>query len=147
MFKFNDQLSVGGSGEELFLSLHPWLNKADGIKFDFERDGKTVELKTDTYSMASTKNYFMERYSDTERGTPGGPWRAAKDDVTYFVYMYLPEKSCFWFNSKELVHHLDIYCAGRRLVEIPNKTWVTTGYLVPRIAVEGLVKIRSGKKN
>ena len=137
-FKFNEQLSVGGSGEELFLSLHPWLTKADGIKFDFLRDDKTVELKTDTYSMGKTKNFFMERYSDTDRGTPGGPWRAAKDNVTCFVYMFLPEKMCFWFKSKELIQFLDEYCKNKRLVEIPNKTWITTGYLVPRDAVKHL---------
>jgi len=146
MFQFKDQLSIGGSGEELFLSLHPWLNKADGIKFDFERGGKSVELKTDTYSMKSTPNFFMERYSDTERGTFGGPWRAARDDVSYFVYMYLPQQTCFWFDSKELVKFLDEYCKGKRLVEIPNKTWMTTGYLVPRVAVEHLVKVKSGKQ-
>jgi hypothetical protein len=146
MFKFNDQLSVGGSGEELFLSLHPWLNKADGIKFDFERDGKTVELKTDTYSMKSTKNFFMERYSDTDRGTPGGPWRAAKDNVSYFVYMYLPQRTCFWFDSKQLVSFLDEYCKDQRLVEIPNKTWLTTGFLVPRTAVKHLILKTSGKQ-
>jgi len=146
MFQFKDQLSVGGSGEALFLSLHPWLNKADGIKFDFERDGKSVELKTDTYSMKRTPNFFMERYSDTERGTLGGPWRAARDNVDFFVYMYSVERQCFWFNSKELVSFLDEYCKSKRLVEIPNKSWVTTGYLVPRSAVEHLVKVKSGNK-
>ncbi len=144
MFKFKDQLSVGGSGEALFLSLHPWLNKADGIKFDFERNGKTIELKTDTYSMKRTPNFFMERFSDTDRGTNGGPWRAAYDDVTYFVYMYQVEKVCYWFDSKELVRFLDEYCKSKRLVEIPNKSWMTTGYLVPRLDVEHLVLKKSG---
>ena len=141
MFQFTEQLTVGGSGEGLFLKLHPWLTKADGIKYDFEFKGRSIELKTDTYSMDSTQNFFMERYSDTERGTFGGPWRAARDDVDSFVYMYLPQRRCFWFQSRELIDFLDVYCKGKRLVEIPNKTWVTTGYLVPRKAVLHLVKM------
>ena len=95
--------------------------------------------------MSKTENYFMERYSDTERGTTGGPWRAARDDVDYFVYMYLQQKRCFWFDSKQLVKFLDEYCKGKRLVEIPNKSWVTTGYLVPRKAVDHLVRVKSGE--
>lgn len=116
MFQFKDQLTVGGSGEELFLSLHPWLNKADGIKYDFDRNGKSVELKTDTYSMAKTPNFFMERYSDVDRATNGGPWRAAYDNVTYFVYMFLPEQKCFWFAPRPLVQFLDEYVQGKRMV-------------------------------
>lgn len=139
MFKFNTQLDVGAEGEKLFLSLYPWLNKADGIKYDFERDGKTVELKTDTYSMDKTPNFFMEKFSDKNRSTFGGPWRAAKDNVDFFVYMFLQEKKCFWFRSKDLTTFLDPYCANKRTVDVHNKTWVTCGYLVPRKDVEHLV--------
>lgn len=139
MFQFKDQLSVGASGESIFHSLYPKLEKADGIKFDFSYKNKSVELKTDTYSMAKTPNFFMERYSDVERGTNGGPWRAAHDNVDYFVYMYLKERKCFWFNPKALVEFLNTYVKGKSIVSIPNKTWTTTGYLVPRTVVNSLV--------
>ena len=139
MFQFKDQLSVGASGETLFHSLYPKLEKADGIKFDFSYKGKSVELKTDTYSMDKTPNFFMERYSDVERSTNGGPWRAAHDHVDYFVYMYSQQRKCFWFNPKKLVEFLDGYVKDKRPVSIPNKTWTTVGYLVPRTAVSNLV--------
>lgn len=139
MFQFKDQLSVGANGESVFHALYPKLEKADGIKFDFSYKNKSVELKTDTYSMAKTPNFFMERYSDVERGTNGGPWRAAYDNVDYFVYMYLKERKCFWFNPKALVAFLDTYVKGKSQVSIPNKTWTTTGYLVPRTVVSKFV--------
>lgn len=139
MFQFKDQLSVGASGEELFHSLYPKLEKADGIKFDFKYKNKTVELKTDTYSMLKTPNFFMERYSDVERATNGGPWRAAHDNVDYFVYMYVQQRKCFWFDSKKLVEFLDVYCKNKSMINIPNKTWTTAGYLVPRTAVSKLI--------
>lgn len=139
MFDFKQQLNAGAEGEALFLKLYPWLNKADGIVFDFERDGKTVELKTDTYSMSKTPNFFMERHSDKARQTLGGPWRAARDNVDFFVYMFLAEKKCFWFRSKELAGFLDTHCANKRTIDVPNKTWTTCGYLVNRKDVEHLV--------
>ena len=115
------------------------MERADGIKYDFSYKGKSVELKTDSYSMTKTPNFFVERYSDVERGTNGGPWRAAHDDVTYFVYMYSLQRKCFWFNPKELVKFLDVYVKGKSMVSIPNKTWTTTGYLIPRTVVSNLV--------
>ncbi len=144
MFKFEKQLTVGSEGEKLFLELHPLLKKTDGLITDFEYNGKGVELKTDTYSMDRTPNFFMEYVGSTENGKPGGPWRAARDNVDFFVYMFLVQRRCFWFRSKELSAFLDVYCKHKRLVEIPNRTWVTTGYLVPRKDVEHLVVMKSG---
>jgi len=142
-FNFKEQLSVGGAGEEFFLSLYPKLKKADGIKYDFELNGKTVELKTDTYYMKNTPNFFMEKYSSVESKKLGGPWRAANDSVSYFVYMYVKDKKCFWFDSKELTEYLDVYIKEQkpRIMEIENTSWTTLGYLIPRKAVEHLYKL------
>ena len=41
-FDFNEQLKVGTRGEKIFLSLYPNLEKADGIKYNFTIDGKTL---------------------------------------------------------------------------------------------------------
>jgi hypothetical protein len=138
MFDFKEQLDIGAEGERVFHSLYPKLNKADGIKFDFELNGHTVELKTDTYSMDRTPNFFMENVSDIDSGKIGGPWRAAQDNVDFFVYMFIQQKKCFWFRSKPLVQFLDEYCKDLYLVKIPNKGWTATGYKVPRYAVEHL---------
>lgn len=89
--------------------------------------------------MDRTPNFFMESVGSISSGKPGGPWRAALDDVDYFVYMFIKQKKCFWFNSKELAEFLDGYCANLKPVSIQNKTWTTLGYLVPRSAVKHLV--------
>ena len=138
-FDFNEQLKVGTRGEKIFLSLYPNLKKADGIKYDFTIDGKTLELKTDTYSMDDTPNFFMEHLSDTKTGKLGGPWRALQDGVDYFVYMYLAEKKCFWFRPKPLVEFLDKYIQNESYKVIKNKGWSSHGYTVPRELLKNLI--------
>ena len=138
MFDWKEQLHVGSDGEALFLSLYPKLNKADGLIHDFELNGKTVELKTDSYSMEKTPNFFMEKIGNIDNGKIGGPWRAKQDKIDFFVYMFLPQRKCFWFRTKQLVEFLDVYCENLYQVKIPNKGWTTAGYKVPRHAVEHL---------
>ncbi len=138
MFDFNEQLDIGAAGEALFHKIYPPLKKADGIKYDFELNGKSVELKTDSYSMDKTPNFFMEKIGNIDYNKVGGPWRAAKDDVDFFVYMFWPQKRCFWFRSKQLVEFLDEYCKDLYQVKIPNKGWTTSGFKVPRNACEHL---------
>jgi hypothetical protein len=131
-FDFKKQLKVGAKGESLFLSLYPKLEKADGIKYDFMLGDKTLELKTDTYSMTETPNFFMEHLSDCKSGKLGGPWRALQDGVDYFVYMYQAQKQCFWFEPKPLVEFLDVYIRTAGYKVIRNKGWTSHGYTVPR---------------
>lgn len=141
VFDFKEQLTIGAAGEEAFRKLYPKLEKADGIKFDFAFNGKTVELKTDTYAMNKTQNFFMEKYSSIESKKLGGPWRAAKDKVNYFVYMYSKDQKCFWFDSIKLADFLDIYVKEKkpRQSEVVNTSWTAMGYLVPRKDVAHLV--------
>lgn len=137
-FDFKKQLKVGAKGENIFLSLYPNLEKADGIKYDFTMNGKTLELKTDTYSMTETPNFFMEHLSDIKSGKFGGPWRALEDGVDYFVYMYLAQKQCFWFKPKPLVEFLDVYIRNVGYKVIRNRGWTSHGYTVPRESLEHL---------
>jgi hypothetical protein len=136
-FNFKDQLSVGGKGEAMFLKMFPKLEKADGIKYDFQCNGKTIELKTDTYSIEDTQNFFMERYSSIESKKLGGPWRAHQDNVDFFVYLYEKGQHCYWFDTKRLIPQLDDYIKQHkpRQVEINNTSWTTLGYLIPRKAL------------
>ena len=132
-FDFKKQLKVGARGEELFLSLYPQITKADGIKYDFTMGDKTIELKTDTYSMDKTPNMFMEHLSDTKNTEKvGGPWRALNDGVTYFAYMYIEQKQVFWFHPKELVDFMNEYIKQASYKVIRNKGWTSIGYAVPR---------------
>lgn len=137
-FDFKEQLIVGNKGEKIFLELYPEAKKEDTKKYDFSFRGKTVELKTDTYSMEETGNFFMEHIADIKTGKVGGPWRALEDNVDYFVYMFLQEKCCFWFEPKPLVEYLDKYIKTVGYKTIRNKAWTSRGYTLPRELVENL---------
>jgi hypothetical protein len=135
VFQFKKQLNIGDDGEKLFLKTYQsrQSKKADGIKFDFFiDDGKTVELKTDTYSMSRTPNFFMEYFGNKDSGAIGGPWRALRDKVDYFVYLFLYDRTFFWFDPKTLCPFLDGEINNLRPKEIPNRTWTTVGFAVPR---------------
>lgn len=150
-FDFKEQLKVGAKGEDLFLALYPKAEKTDGIKHDFILNGKTIELKTDSYDMETTKNFFMEHISDIkglkdsdgklgrENGVKmGGPWRALEDGVDYFVYLFQKQKKCFWFKPKPLVEFLNEHIKTLGYKVIRNKGWSSRGYAVEREKVAHL---------
>lgn len=134
-FNFKTQLNVGNVGEEMFLNHYKkrQARKADGRKHDFLVDeSKTVELKTDTYSMFKTPNFFMEKFGNIETKALGGPWRAAEDKLDFFVYFFIKEKTFFWFEPKALVAILDPIILDMKPKIIDNKTWAAIGYTVAR---------------
>ncbi len=144
IFGFKKQLEVGNVGEALFLKHYKDSAKSDGRKYDITHNGKKVELKTDTYPMQETPNYFMERYGSIEDKKSGGPWRAHEDGIDYFVYLYLANRTFFWFESKTLVDFLNEYTKTMRGKTIANRSYSTLGFCVPRDAVEHLL-IKSDK--
>lgn len=137
-FDFEKQLKIGNKGESQFLILYPKVKKEDGIKYDFSLNGKTIELKTDTYLMKDTPNVFMEYYSDTKTLKMGGPWRAANDEVDYFVYMYLHDKVCLWYDTVKLKNFLDKYIKTLKYKTVKNRGWSSYGYTIPREAIKHL---------
>lgn len=137
VFGFHNQLEVGQAGENLFIASYKDLGaaKTDGRKTDFILETKeSVELKTDTYPMIKTENFFMERFSNADKGTEGGPWRAAQDKVDYFVYLFLSDKTFFWFRSADLRDFLDTYVKvfTPKPKIIQNRGWQTIGFAIPR---------------
>jgi len=130
VFDFKQQHAVGASGEKLFLLNYQGSTQGDGRKVDLVFEGETVELKTDSYSMDDTANFFMERYSDVDTLKEGGPWRAV--DCDWFVYLFINQKTFFWFRPKELCAFLDEYTKDKKPKMIPNKGWTTVGFTVPR---------------
>lgn len=139
VFEFNSQANVGLKGELLFLESYPKAVKTDGLIDDFVLGGKTVELKTDTYSMSKTKNFFMEKYGNIKTKKLGGPWRTANDRVDFFVYLFIKEKTFFWFDPTKLVEFLEDYILDIPPSYIDNKTWAAEGYKVSRKDVEHLL--------
>ncbi len=141
VFSFGRQLAVGNTGEELFKRCYSGLKPQKSVdrSADFIlSDGKKVELKTDTYGMRDTENFFMEMFGSIDGAKLGGPWRAMQDGVDYFVYHYIKDKTYFWFNTVTLCRELDNLIGAGQVVskDIRNATWSSRGYLVPRPLLE-----------
>lgn len=142
--KFSDSVQHGDAGEALFLEANPEYRKGRYDSYtDFQSDlnGTTVELKTDTYSMERTPNFFIERYSSDQTMLPGGPYRNL--NTTYWVYYFLEQDTAFWFHPRDLVeriHELGLDDENT-LVPIRNRGYNTLGWKIPRSAVEDLAVV------
>lgn len=140
-FNFQKQLNLGKNGENLFIQKYNfWYSpkKGDGNNIDLIlNNGKTVELKTDYYKIDATQNFFMERYGNLEKKTDGGPWKAQKAKIDYFVYLYLLDKTFYWFTTDRLVEKLNILIKKNKLKMkfIDNEAWTTAGYLIDRLDI------------
>lgn len=132
IFTFNKQLDVGNKGETLFLKHYKGSAKSPERKYDLTYNGKKVELKTDTYPMQKTENYFMERYGSVEDKKVGGPWRAKEDGIDYFVYLFLANRVFFWFDTDTLVKFLDEHTKNMRGKTVANKSYTTLGFCIAR---------------
>lgn len=141
-FDFDEQMKVGDRGEMLFTKAYSNLapvKSADDLKYDFNTSIGTVELKTDTYSMAATPNFFMERYGCMNSKKDGGPWRASLDKIDYFVYFYINDGTFFWFKTEELMKIIDPLATKKRERWIKNKAWTAIGYTIPRAELSSAV--------
>ncbi len=141
IFIFENSLKEGQKGEELFLNIFKdRLVRLDGKNADFKLlDGRTVELKSDYYDNNKTSNFFFERYSDKDRLTNGGPWQALDKNIDLFVYWFPKNKTIYVFNTKKLVEKLNSIVESYELVDIPNKSWITSGYKIPRNYLQDII--------
>lgn len=143
MHIFHKSLKQGQVGEESFMRLYPHkLIRLDGKIADFElENGDTIELKSDSYSIERTPNFFMERWSDIDKGKPGGPWQALEKDIKYYIYYFPINQKYFTFETKILVSRLNSIINNNELqpVQIPNIKWTTVGFKVPRVNVQEIV--------
>lgn len=147
VFDFDTQLLVGNTGEKIFQQFYNNLmpQKSSDRAFDFIlNDGTTVELKTDTYPMDGTPNFFIELYSDSDKGSLGGPWRALSDKANHFVYFFINNKTFFWFEPISLCEAIETIITNHHLElkTIYNKGWKTQGYLIPREMLQSVEKRR-----
>jgi len=144
MFGFHEQNAIGKRGEKLFLQKCPqWRsnNLAENCKEPDFKDahGRKLELKFDVSARAHRDvdghqlNFFMETISNDRKQTPGGVFRAKKEGVEFFVYMF--EKPCRMFV-------LDVKKTEKRVKElvatgwyikrrIKNRFYYTEGYTLP----------------
>lgn len=143
---FKKSLTIGALGETLYFQAHNGkLERLDGLKADFRcmETGDLYELKTDTYSMDSTPNMFIERYSDNIKRNPGGPFQSKVNGCKYFTYFYVQNLTLFTFLTQSLIDRIEQLAPQLRVMFIQNKSWVTEGYLVPRTLIEDLAKIET----
>jgi hypothetical protein len=144
VFGFKNQLNVGDRGEKDFVESYkefsPEKSKDRAIDFHLNT-GESVELKTDTYPMEKTLNFFMETLGNVNAGKLGGPFRARQDGVKYFIYYYLNDKQFFWFETVKLCEKLEeiISTKKHKIKSIKNKTWITHGYAIPRSELESVL--------
>lgn len=136
VFDFRKQLKFGQEAEELFQKYYPRrLEPAKDLTYDFliSSSRQKLELKTDSYNMLKTGNFFMERFSDVRKRSPGGPWRSVKDKIDIFCYLFSQNRTWFEFRKiPELVEELNILTKDTQMTYVKNRTWVTGGFLVPR---------------
>lgn len=140
-FDFREQLQVGQQGEQDFLEHYPEeLTIHPGYDGDFILPcGGKLELKTDTYSMAKTSNFFIERWSDFHRKKPGFVWQAREHGCTRLCYYFVRDSTYFEFRDLEaLQKRLEELTEGMSYIMVKNKGWLTVGYKVPRAALEDL---------
>lgn len=142
-FDFQKQLKVGKRGEELFLKRYPDLKPTDGREGDFiGYSRRVIELKTDSYDMSKTPNFFMEYIRNIESGAPGGPFQAKEHGAYYFCYLFEKSGTVYWFEVDALVKHIEKNKDAYKKMRVQNKGWAAMGYLVPRASLEHLIILK-----
>lgn len=148
--QFQRSLRAGKAGEAAFLAFaakhNILLEPTDGRAGDFkDADGHLWELKTDSYDMDKTTNFFIERYSNAAKGTVGGPWQAEEHGCKYFAYYFPANNTAFIFETLDLLGQLTLVPLGNP-IDIRNVRHTTIGFKVPRSGLKPLyVLTKDGK--
>lgn len=139
---FKDQIEVGSRGEELFLEHYHSpivVYPKHAADFQLVSTGQLLELKTDTYNMEKTPNFFIERWSDIAKKKPGSIWQSHGKGVEIFCYMFVRHNTYFEFRDlPALIKRLDEVTKDMYMHSIKNRGWITGGYRVPREALKDL---------
>jgi len=144
MFGFHQQNAIGKRGEDLFLKKFPqWSanNLAEQCKEPDFKDahGRKLELKFDVSERArkdkngNQLNFFMETVSNDRKNTPGGVFRAKKEGVEFFVYMFENPLRIFVLDVQKTEKRIRELIATNwyRKKRIKNRYYYTEGYALP----------------
>jgi hypothetical protein len=135
---WTQDLARGDVGERDFLRTFPLYRKGDQENM-YEHDlvcsvsGSTVELKTDYYDMDKTPNLIVERYSNEQKGTAGGPYRH-NSSLGYWVYYYKKNGVFLFYDAGQLVEK--VTSLNLPLLSIQNQGYTTGVHRVKRTDVE-----------
>lgn len=168
LFKsWTGDLAFGDKREQDFMAFfNGFMTKGSGrIEDLLLQDGKTLELKSERYyildtpppelkmlnpmKMWKTQNLFIEMVANK----PCGPWRAEKDNVDYYVHLFLDDIA-FIFHSKSLCKWLKTIPQNKYrhftcINEAKSGKWKATGWLIPALdlAQAGICKVIRLEKN
>lgn len=137
---FQASLKVGKAGETAFMALAAnagiTLTPTDGREGDFTDEARHVwEVKSDSYDHQKTSNFFIERYSNVDKGTNGGPWQALEHGCTYFAYFFPLNGIAYVFKTVDLVEQLRVTPLGTP-IDIRNVRHTTVGFKVSRASLK-----------
>lgn len=140
MHYFGKSLKAGQAGEKAFqalaLAAGIALEATSGREGDFkDSNGDVWEVKTDSYDMNKTSNYFIEAISNANKGTKGGPYQAEEHGCKYFVYFFLANQTAFVFRTSDLLAQLLVTPMGAP-IDIVNVGHTTIGFKVPRASLK-----------
>ena len=144
-FGFKQQLEVGQAGEAEFLERYPAkLTIHPDRDGDFiHPDGRKLELKTDTYSMQKTPNFFIERWSVLHQQKPGSLWQALEHGCSIFCYYFVRDNTYFQItNLPAAIELIENYITEQKpgMIHVKNRGYITGGYKIPRVLLEGLTE-------
>lgn len=108
----------------------------------FHKTGKFyLELKSDYYTM-NTGNFFIERYSNKNKKTDGGPWQALNKNAKKYMYFYVKDEVLFVMDTEKMIEILDKILPNYTPLDIRNKTHITVGYKIPRYELKEAIELK-----
>lgn len=145
VYDFKTQNKVGKKGEAFIKRVWPLpLKKLEGKGPDFlDINGDLLEIKTDTWDMEKSPNFFVEIWSVLPQGEKpgkrGGPWQALEKGSTVYIYLFISNRTYFVFRDiPKLVERLEELTKGKGYVYVRNNGYTTAGVKVKRKDLEDL---------
>ena len=133
---FKTQLNQAEKHELEFTKIYKKhkLTKSADRRWDFNTPrGLRVELKCDTYDATKTPYFFLERYSDMYKKSPGGIWQSVGHDVDIFIYWFVNSGVYYEFrNLQDLIKVLEKLTENLYMIGIRNRGYITGGYKLTR---------------
>ena len=136
---FEKDLSFGNSAEEYLFNTDPEkFERLDGRKGDLRltKSKKIIEVKTERRSDEQTPNIFVEKISNKNKGTKGGPWAASDNGCEYISYIFWPTKKIFTYKIKPLLNFLET--KKYKPFEVTVSGSKAVGFIVPRADIAHL---------
>ncbi len=140
VFGFKEQMKVGDKGEKFFIKCYHKLNPRKSTTREVDiviNDNEKVEIKCDSYKMDKTPNMFLEKEGSNITGKLGGAHRAVQDNLDWFVYLYISDRTFYWFRPNDLKKFID---KNKDLPErkVFNRGYHSTGVLIDRKLVKDI---------